>query len=218
MVFVPDWGEVWTRISYRDTMWFLVALTFGLILLSLLVRSRATLRFDLRTTLYLQRMHGPWRDRLARFFTWMGNAPTLIVLAVVATGICLWQGKPYAATFIFASLFALPINAVLKKFFKRERPGEKEVKVHEGPRWGKSYPSGHAMGSTSVYGSIGFYFWILVPDSTIRYSLVGFFFLIPVLVSISRVHLGAHWVSDVVGGIAGGLIVVTLIAAAYPLR
>jgi len=216
MTYIPNWQDIWTKVSYGQTMWFLVALTAGLVLLSFLVRSRATLKFDLRTTLYLQRLSTPLLDRLAKAFTWLGNATTLIPLGVGAAGLCFFKEEGVAGMFILASLLALPINAVLKKIFKRERPGEKDVRIHEGPRWGLSYPSGHSMGSTALYASLGFYFWILVPDSTLRYSLVAIFFVIPILVAASRVYLGAHWVSDVVGGIAAGLIVVTLIAAAYP--
>lgn len=214
--FVPNWQDVWTRLSYPDTFWFVFALTGGLIFLSFLVRNRATLRFDLKATLTLQKHFHPVTFKVAKAFTWLGNALTLILLAVGVFIFCMVKEEWMAGIFTLASLLALPINALLKNIFDRERPGENEVKVHAGPRWGFSYPSGHAMGSTALYGALGFLFWILVPDSTIRYSMVGLFFLMPFMISASRIYLGAHWFSDVVGGMAGGLIVVTIIAACYP--
>ncbi len=212
----PVWSEVWTRLAYPGTFWFIAALTGFLILLSFLVRSRATLKQDLAATLWLQRHHGAVMDRLAKAFTWLGNSLTLILLALGTFLVCWRIEETKFGFFMLLSLLSLPINTLLKHMFDRERPGQDQVKVLPGPRWGFSYPSGHAMGSTALYAFLGFIFWLNVPNPITRYSLVGVFFLVPILVSLSRVYLGAHWLSDVVGGMAGGMIVVAILAACYP--
>jgi len=216
MQWIPEWSDVWTRLSYPQTFWFLASLTVGMLLLSWLVRSRMTLAFDLRTTKWLQIHHHPIVNSIARWLTWSGNSLTIVMLAVGVFVVCLIAETPKAGAFVLVSLVALPLNAILKNVFDRERPGEHEVRVSPGPRWGFSYPSGHAMGSTAFYSSVGFLFWVLVPNSVVRYSLVSLFFAMPILVSLSRVYLGAHWVSDVVGGMAGGLVVTVILAAMYP--
>ena len=110
---------------------------------------------------------------------------------------------------------ALPINAIVKNIVDRHRPGEAEAKIHPGPRWGFSYPSGHSMGAAAFYGFLAFLCWILIPELPLRIALTSMFALLPILVGLSRVYLGAHWASDVVGGWAGGLFVATPLALLY---
>jgi membrane-associated phospholipid phosphatase len=212
----PSWSDTWTRLTYPKTFWFLLALTACLVVLSLLVRAKATLRFDLNVTRWLQKHHSPFRSRAADALTWLGNSLTLVLLAVGFFAACLYVGEPTAGLFTFLALLSLPINTLLKSAFDRERPGQEEVKVLPGPRWGFSYPSGHAMGSTALYAFIGFLFWLHVPSAAFRYSALGLFVFLPILIGLSRVYLGAHWLSDVVGGFTGGMVVVVILAALYP--
>ena len=216
MRWYPSWGDVYTKLTYPKTFWFLAALTGCLVILSILVRARATLNFDLRVTRALQTHHHPVTNALASAFTWLGNSLTLVLLAAGVAITCVIAKQPAAAVFTLLSLLALPINTILKNTFDRQRPGEDEVRVFPGPRWGHSYPSGHSMGSAALYAFVGFLFWVHVPDATIRYSLLGIFFVLPALISLSRIYLGAHWLSDVVGGITGGMLVAVALAALYP--
>jgi undecaprenyl-diphosphatase len=198
------------------TIAFVSLLTVALILLSLTVRARWTLPFDLRATLGLQRWTSPLMDAAMKWLTWMGNSKTMVVLAV-ACAIIAWIGKDLRASlFIGLSLLALPANMVLKNIFDRERPGEKEVKVHPGPRWGFSYPSGHSMGSAAFYGFLAVLVFLHVPDLRTRWLMMTPLISLPPLIGLSRIYLGAHWLSDVVGGITGGAILISILAVLYP--
>jgi membrane-associated phospholipid phosphatase len=145
MSWLPDWVDVWTKLSYPRTFWFLVILTVSLVVLSILVRARATLAFDLKATRWLQNHHTPLATRIANGLTWLGNSLTLTLLAVGVFAACMWIREFGGAWFTLLSLLAMPINTILKNLFDRERPGEEFVQVLPGPRWGFSYPSGHAM-------------------------------------------------------------------------
>jgi undecaprenyl-diphosphatase len=141
--------ERWARFMYPKTLLVIGILCATLVLLSILVRLRATYKIDVAATLALQRWSGPIVDKIMRRLTWMGNSLTVCIIAAGAALLAVIVRDWRAVLFILMSLLALPINIVLKNWFDRERPGENEVKVHPGPRWGFSYPSGHTMGATA---------------------------------------------------------------------
>jgi undecaprenyl-diphosphatase len=200
---------------YPQTLWFLGTVCVLLIILSILVRLRATYAFDLKATKALQELNSPFLDKAAKWATFMGNSLTLIILAIVIFVVCAVLKQGQAAVFVVASLLALPLNVILKNIIDRERPGEKEAKIHPGPRWGFSYPSGHSMGSAAFYGFLAVIVWLHVPNMSLRAILLVPFILQPILTGLSRIYLGAHWLSDVVGGWAGGVLVVSILSVLY---
>ncbi len=202
---------------YPRTLIFLCVLTVALVLLSILVRSRWTLPFDLKATLSLQRWSFPLSDGVMRWLTWMGNSLTIVVLCIACASFAAYVQDLRAALFICLSLLALPINIVLKNMFNRERPGASEVKVHPGPRWGFSYPSGHSMGAAAFYGFLAVLVLLHVPDLQTRWLMMSPFIAMPPLIGMSRIYMGAHWLSDVVGGITGGAILISFLAVLYPI-
>ncbi len=204
------------RLLVPQSLAVLLTTTVLVTLLAVLIRLRVTYSTDLAVTVALQRFEHRGVTRLARWATWMGNSLTVVLLCAGVVAIALFSGEFAVAVLAPFTLLALPINAVVKNCVDRQRPGEEEAKIHPGPRWGFSYPSGHSMGSAAFYGFLAFLFWILIPTLPLRMAFSSFFALLPVLVGLSRVYLGAHWASDVVGGWAGGLFVAVPLALLYP--
>ncbi len=209
-------SERLARLLYPQTLIFLGILVVALVGLSVLVRSRLTLETDLRITRDLQLLDKPWLTKIAKWLTFMGNSLTLCLLAIGVAAISLFTDQSRAAFFVGASLLALPLNVLIKNVFDRERPGELEVRVLPGPRWGFSYPSGHSMGSAAFYGFLAFLVWLHMTALGPRVGLFTLFSLLPVGVGASRIYLGAHWFSDVVGGITAGTVLVAVLAVLYP--
>lgn len=204
------------RLLKPESLGFLLVTTLLVTLLAVLIRLRFTYATDLSVTRMLQTFERPWATRLARAATWTGNSLTIVLLCAGVMGIALAAGEGAVAVLAPCSLLALPINAIVKNLVDRQRPGEAEAKLHGGPRWGFSYPSGHSMGSAAFYGFLAFLLWLLIPAPPLRIGLTALFALLPLLVGVSRVYLGAHWASDVVGGWAGGLFVAVPLALIYP--
>ena len=209
-------GDRLQRLLKPESLGFLLVATLVVASLAVLIRLRATYRIDLGVTKALQVYERPWATRLARAATWTGNSLTIVLLCAGVVGIALGAGEGAVAILAPCSLLALPINAVVKNLVDRQRPGEAEARIHGGPRWGFSYPSGHSMGSAAFYGFLAFLLWVLVPSFPLRVALASAVGLLPLLIGISRVYLGAHWASDVVGGWAGGLFVAVPLALIYP--
>ncbi|RYG74999.1 phosphatase PAP2 family protein [bacterium] len=207
--------ETLARLLYPETMIFMGCLAVALILISFVVRSRATYSYDLAATLRLQRFETPFFTRGARIATYLGNATTVIALAMMLVVVSIVVDLAPAGMTLVASLFALPLNAILKNIFDRERPGEKEAKIHGGPRWGFSYPSGHSMASAAFYWTLGVLIFLLLPSPLLTPLVVFVVSAIPLATGISRIYLGAHWLSDVVAGWTGGAIVALAASALY---
>jgi undecaprenyl-diphosphatase len=213
------WHSEWrARLMYPVTMGTLIGFALILIAASILVRTRATYAFDLRVTKAFQRREAPGVTSIMRFLTFLSNAPTLVFIGIAVIGFGLATRAIVPALYAAGTLVAAPLNIWMKRFFDRERPGESEVRVDvHGDRFGFSYPSGHSMCSAAFYGFLAFLVFIYMHDSRIREPLVAFLALLPLGVGVSRIYLGDHWFSDVVGGWAFGVVIAVMAAVMYPL-
>lgn len=89
------------------------------------------------------------------------------------------------------------VIGLFKNIFKRERPNIKRLVIEHG----YSYPSGHTISAVSFYGFLIFLVVIssiVIPIKIVLISLLGLLILV---IGFSRIYLGVHYFSDVVGGI-----------------
>lgn len=104
------------------------------------------------------------------------------------------------------------LNLQLKAFFARARP---ELAEALRTAHGYSFPSGHAMGSTIVFATLAYLAFRIVKHWRYRSAALSFAFSMILAISASRIYLGVHWISDVVAGIAAGLLWVAVATVAY---
>jgi undecaprenyl-diphosphatase len=183
---------------------FVAALCGVFLILGLLVRYSFLNDFDLRFTKEIQETSNPFISSLMLAATFLGNGLTLCVGGAIVAAILAATHRPRAAGFALASLIGLPVDMLLKEIWDRARPDA--TIVHVAVRTsGTSFPSGHALGSTMFYGALAALTYIHLPKGTPRTVAVVALALVPFFVATSRVYLGAHWLSDVVGGTAIGL-------------
>jgi undecaprenyl-diphosphatase len=144
--------------------------------------------------------------------TALGSDQSLWV-AVLLTGLVLrWITRSWWPLVILAIVLvgALSLDRVLKLAIARPRPPLYLRLVHEND-W--SFPSGHATKSVAVYLTVA-YLLASVEASRIIKTIIYFSgIILPVLISVSRVYLGVHWPSDVLGGWTVGLIWATIVLA-----
>lgn len=104
----------------------------------------------------------------------------------------------YAAT---VALGAGVLNQVVKYIFQRPRPSNVEHLINQG---GYSFPSGHAMGSLITYGAIIFLV-VRLSKNTLLNWIVGILLALLIgFIGISRVYVGVHYPSDIIGGYSLG--------------
>jgi membrane protein DedA with SNARE-associated domain/membrane-associated phospholipid phosphatase len=141
---------------------------------------------------------------IANTVTLAGSPGVILPLALVV-GAILIQKRQWV--FLVGWLTALAggaaLDAALKMLFRRPRP------VWEDP-WalahGWSFPSGHAMGSLVTYGMIAYLAVATQKQWSVRVPVIGAMTLLIVLIGLTRLYLGVHYFSDVVGGYAAGAV------------
>lgn len=168
---------------------------------------------DARLSLAVQRHRSPVGDNTMRFLTRLGDPLLLLGLGVGAGAVCLWRGQRHAAVHVLACALAAPLNYGIKLLVRHPRPPI-EFLLAGSAATGSGFPSGHAMGSCISYGFLA----VLIGYSSLRRReralWMALLILLPLLVGFSRVYLGVHWPTDVLGGwLVGGLVLVGLSAA-----
>lgn len=133
-------------------------------------------------------------DIVTIFFISITQLGSLFGILIVTAGVFLFNRK-LALTCLFTALFTQGLNQVLKVIIQRPRP-EVMTFIHES---NYSFPSGHAMAVTCLYGMLIYYFY----HSNFKYRklLIAISVVIITLVSLSRIYLGVHYFSDIIGGI-----------------
>ena len=148
----------------------------------------------------------PLIAHVARAFTFLGEGPVLILIAAAAAAWMLWLGKPRYGMAILVITLGGRLFVLLQKYgIGRLRPEDQE---HLVPVSSPSFPSAHAANSMIVFVTIVLFLSATMPQKRL---IVVCAVALSLLVGLSRVILGVHYPSDVVGGWAFGLLWVLLV-------
>ena len=142
----------------------------------------------------------PFMLVIARLFTFLGE-PTLLVGASAVIALWLWwMGRARAGLMLLAiTLTGRALTEAQKYWIARARP---DIEPHLVIVKTNSFPSGHATSSMIFYVSLA----LLLSDARRRTAAISAAILLSLLIGTSRVMLGVHWPSDVIGGWAFGLL------------
>lgn len=159
--------------------------------------------FDERAFQFLGGHVNPIRSELMEDVTFLGTHYFLIPLCIV---LVIWflivrPHKWYSITVPAIAISSVALMLLLKQIFSRPRP---LIPLLEAAR-GFSFPSGHALMSTTVYGLIIYICWKEVRQSVLRWALVTVFSLLILSICLSRIYLRVHYTSDVLAGICLGI-------------
>jgi membrane-associated phospholipid phosphatase len=177
------------------------AVVAGLVLLGLtLVASQTDPNVvDLAATRWLQQFQNPAFASLMTWVSWFGFAPQSWVMPLVVAALFtvrkLWPEAVWVLGTQAASLVAIGI----KDLVHRARPSGDLVGVVsrlDSP----SFPSGHVVQYTMLFGFTFFLVYVLTHPSMLRTLALMLLALPVILVGPSRLYLGQHWLSDVLGG------------------
>ena len=140
-------------------------------------------------------------DNVMVFFTFWANPSTFVVLSLVPIGywILARRDRKFIVGWVLLLIGCGIINWASKELLNRDRPPA-VIRHPYVSETNESYPSGHTMGSTAVYGMMGLALVKLMKRRRYQALILTVTALWVAAIGFSRIYLRAHWFSDVVGG------------------
>ncbi len=159
---------------------------------------------DRHVAVWFHQHAAPTITQAARTISFFGSVGWLTAVSVAVVLFLIWRRDRLNASLVaFVMVGGSMLNLILKHFFHRERP------VLENPLVTLSsygFPSGHTMGATLFYGLLALFAWKNVPNRSARLACVAGACIWIVLIGLTRIYLGAHYLTDVLGALAAGLL------------
>jgi len=176
------------------------------VIIAIMISRLGLMPLDLPATQALQSLQTAWLTAWMVIVSIPGWYPWNIIIVGIGSIVAGWYWSLRIGVYVFiiASLQAL-FNWLIKNIVARPRPSEPLVDVIK-LETGYSFPSGHVMFYTIFFGLLVFLILRYVPRTAGRAIVLLMLGGMILLVGISRMYLGAHWLSDVIAGYLVGLV------------
>jgi undecaprenyl-diphosphatase len=204
----PDHPEA-RGLAVLATLLLLTALLFVLIT-GIVLDGSLTRQTDHLVYSGLQSLRTPWGDQLMVLFTGLGDLGVIVSIALGIAALLVLQGHYRALYYLLAATaFGLLAPLLLKYSLRIPRPPDAPDFL--GP-W--SFPSAHVLRGVTLYGFLS----IMTARTMIRewrwfpYSVAA---LVIGAVAVSRLYLGVHWSTDILGSLTLGIAWIALLGIAY---
>lgn len=164
------------------------------ILLSIFVVTNKTISLDNNIHSYILSIRNNNLNNIFKIITNLGSASCLIIITI---SILLFiKNKKIGKNIIFHLLLALLLNQFTKIIFARPRP----INISLIEESGYSFPSGHSMISLVFYGYIIYQVYKSNINKNLKLIINTLLIIIILLIGTSRIYLGVHYITDVIGG------------------
>lgn len=159
--------------------------------------------FDLTIMEYIHNSTNSLLLSIMNFISFIGSENFLIPITAMVIAYTLIKKNYYISKLLLIStLGSYSLNYILKQFFQRSRPFEYFL-VNQG---GLSFPSGHSMVTMTLYSTIAFLLTRKLQNKGKKILIHIIASVMICLMGISRIYLGVHWPTDVIGGYLAGYI------------
>ncbi|CAN5565572.1 phosphatase PAP2 family protein [soil metagenome] len=144
----------------------------------------------------------PRLTSVVKSVTFLGSVPMLTIISfIVAIVLALKRALFRLSAFALTMTGGSALNIALKHLFERQRPALEDPLVTLASY---GFPSGHTMGTTLLFGSIA----IILTSSAKSFGTRAFWFVLAavwvLIIGATRIYLGAHYFTDVIGAISAG--------------
>lgn len=190
----------------RIMLYVLGFITLGFIALTILVSLFPASYIDREFSEEVQEYQNPVLDVVMKTVSWFGYMPySLIMVVLVAIAFYLFKYKK-ESLYILLTLVSGLVSWLAKFAVNRPRPSESVVRIMGETKY-QSFPSGHVLFYVIFFGFLVILMYQLksIPKWLRLLVAISSLFLI-FTIPISRVYMGAHWFTDVLGGFLLGMI------------
>lgn len=142
-------------------------------------------------------------DKFFKFITDLGDKSFIIGLVV---GVVLVLRNSVGYLYATLAVDTVITNFIFKQLIRRDRPDVLKL-IKQG---GFSFPSGHSMISMSMYGMLIYLCYKKIKNKYIKWIICSLLGILILSIGLSRVYLGVHYISDVLGGFILSFIMVVL--------
>ncbi|GGG58283.1 phosphatase PAP2 family protein [Paenibacillus radicis (ex Gao et al. 2016)] len=188
------------NLKFVFTASFIISLigAIGFALIAVLIGKNNIEWFDSQIITFVQHWESPWLTSVMKGFSLIG-AGTLNVIITILIMIMLYFVFKHRWELLFligVIVGSALLNVVLKAIFHRARPTLHRL----ADATGYSFPSGHSMAAFALYGVLCFLLWKHARTALTRTLLIVGGIVMIAAIGISRIYLGVHYPSDVIGG------------------
>jgi undecaprenyl-diphosphatase len=175
-------------------------LVAGFAAVSIAVTAGWTAPFDQAVAMSVAGHRTGLLNNLAVNLTALGSAPIVTLIALCVTLYAFAAGRQRIVLALLWTPFSFLLDDVLKLLFQHPRPTEAIIAIPDS----YSFPSGHAVAASALYITLALIAAQTERRQRPRRIVIGAGVSIAVLVAWSRVYLGVHYFSDVLGGLLLG--------------
>ncbi len=167
-------------------------------------------QFDTAVTDFVLSFRSESLTKFFIFITEVGDIYGYLIVSALCTVLfyLIFKSWNYVIQLSLVMLLALSSNLILKQIINRSRPELEHLVTIET----LSYPSGHAMTAMAFYGFLIFLFYNFKIHGFLKVIIITLLIFLICSIGVSRIYLGVHYPSDIIGGFIAGSIWVILCA------
>lgn len=200
------------RILFRAS---LITILIAFVTLSCLVFFLPLEYLDIHISEEIQEKQTPYLDSIMVWLSWFGRTSVSVIIVGTTAVLFLFSGYKKESILVISTLLSGIIGLGFKMLINRPRPSKDFVVLLEETKY-QSFPSGHVLFYTVFFGAM---ILIILNLKKIRYKVKSFLIIICLSFvffgAVSRVYLGAHWFTDVLGGFILGIFCVLIMGYFY---